>query len=194
MGGFGRAGPHSALRLRRSNLHTNLVERPSRRPSPRLHHPTPCPSPSSAPAPRSCPTACVSRKVLTTRASPPSPSRYVTLSRASRDLDFNPNTATSRALVTSIGSSPYRSRRSRRASRRKDAVRFFSIGRKPTWRGRFAFFGSFPFLRDWLRLGCRPEKRRFGVSRKSEPARNARQIATTLTRPSPPETARLENP
>lgn len=146
MGGFGRAGPHSALRLRRSNLHTNLVERPSRRPSPRLHHPTPCPSPSSAPAPRSCPTACVSRKVLTTRASPPSPSRYVTLSRASRDLDFNPNTATSRALVTSIGSSPYRSRRSRRASRRKDAVRFFSIGRKPTWRGRFAFLDHFPFF------------------------------------------------
>ena len=171
MGGFGRAGPHSALRLRRSNLHTNLVERPSRRPSPRLHHPTPCPLPSSAPAPRSCPTACVSRKVLTTRASPPSPSRYVTRVPHPTRPRFQSRYrhATRSRYLHRLVSEPLAPLETRVST---GGCRALFLDRPENRRGKGdSLFGSFPFLRDWLRWGCRPEKRRFGVSRKSEPAR-----------------------
>ena len=132
-----------APRLRRSNLHTNPVERSSRRPSPRLHHPSPCPSPSSAPTPRSCPTACASRKLTTRASSPPSPSRYVPPFPRSTRARLQSDIVTRRALDISIGSSPYRSRRSRRA-RLDGGSRALCLDRpKPTWRGRSLFCSFF---------------------------------------------------
>ena len=110
----------------------------------------------------------------TTRASsPPSPSRYVPAFPRSTRARLQSDIVTRRALDISIGSSPYRSRRSRRASRR-DPVRFFSIRPKPTWRGRSFCFAHFLSSR----LGSHQEttqNRRFGFFAKKRDIVDARQ-------------------